>query len=333
MLLEDRIISFETLGSRLKNLTEEAHDELYLSAKNENAWFTADSVKRALDGIGLFLNKSDLEIWLKAYDFSQISPKKIGVIAAGNIPLVGFHDVLCVLMSGHHLMIKMSSKDGILMRYVLDTLFQIAPEFETQVTFVERLNEADAFIATGSDNTARYFEYYFKSKPHVIRKNRTSVAVLTGKETSADFEKLGHDIFQYYGLGCRNVSKVFVPKGYSFTPFLDGLKPFASIANHHKYRNNYDYNKSIYLVNREPHLDTEFLLIRASEELVSPISVLFYQEYTDTNELNDWLSGSAEKIQCVVGAAQGQVPFGEAQKPALADYADGVDTMAFLAGL
>lgn len=333
MLLEDRIISFETLGNRLKNLSAEAHDELYLSAKNENAWFTADSVKMALDGIGLFLNKSDLETWLAAYDFSQITPKKIGVVAAGNIPLVGFHDVLCVLLSGHHLLIKMSSKDGILMRYVLNTLFQIAPDFETQVTFVERLNEADAFIATGSDNTARYFEYYFKNKPHVIRKNRTSVAVLTGEETSADFENLGHDIFQYYGLGCRNVSKVFVPKGYNFTPLLDGLKSFASIANHHKYRNNYDYNKSIYLVNREPHLDTEFLLIRASEELVSPISVLFYQEYSDLDELNDWLSTSAEKIQCVVGAGQGQIPFGDAQKPTLTDYADGVDTMAFLAGL
>ena len=187
------------------------------------------------------------------------------------------------------------------------------------------------FIATGSDNSARYFEYYFKNKPHVIRKNRTSVAVLTGKETVEDFKNLGKDIFQYYGLGCRNVSKLFVPKGYDFSPFLDALKPYESVIQHHKYRNNYDYNKSIYLVNREPFLDTEYVLVRESEEMVSPISVLYYQEYKSEKELESLLSEHADKIQCVVGADY--IPFGQAQKPAVSDYADGVDTMAFLTGL
>jgi len=333
MLLNDRIKSFETLGNRLNNLSTEEIEELCLSARNENAWFVEQNVKLALDGISLFLNKADLESWLKGYELDKLSQKKIGVIAAGNIPLVGFHDVLCVLLSGHHLMIKMSAKDDVLMRFVLEELFKIESVFKSQVTFVERLNEADAFIATGSDNSARYFEYYFKNKPHVIRKNRTSVAVLTGKETPADFKRLGDDIFQYYGLGCRNVSKVFVPKGYNFTPFLDGLASFAHVANHHKYCNNYDYNKSIYLVNRELFLDTEFLLVRASEELVSPISVLFYQEYGDENELNNWLSDQKDKIQCIVGPGNGMIPFGEAQKPRLWDYADGVDTMTFLSQL
>ncbi|MEP3389325.1 MAG: acyl-CoA reductase [Reichenbachiella sp.] len=331
MLLIDRIKSFETLGNRLKNLSSEEMEELCLGARNENAWFVEDNVKLAIEGIGMFLDHDTLDSWLKNYPLDQIQPKKIGIIAAGNIPLVGFHDVMCVLLSGHHLMIKMSSKDGILMRFVLEELFRIKPEFRSQVTFVERLNDADAFIATGSDNSARYFEYYFKNKPNVIRKNRTSVAVFTGNESEQDYENLGHDIFQYYGLGCRNVSKLFVPKGYNFSPFLDALKPFEPVIHHHKYRNNYDYNKSIYLVNREPFLDTEYLLIRESEELVSPISVLYYQQYNDEKELNQILKENAEKIQCVLGGDH--IPFGQAQKPGVADYADGVDTIAFLAGL
>ena len=331
MLLIDRIKSFESLGNRLKNLSEEELKELCLGALNENAWFVEDNVKLALEGIGLFLNQSIIEEWLSHYNLNELEPKKVGLITAGNIPLVGFHDVMCVILSGHHLLIKMSSKDGVLLKFVLDELFKIQPEFKHQVTFVERLNEADAFIATGSDNSARYFEYYFKNKPHVIRKNRTSIAVLTGKEMVEDFENLGKDIFQYYGLGCRNVSKAFVPKGYDFKPLLDNLQSFEPVIHHHKYRNNYDYNKSIYLVNREPFLDTEFLLVRESNEMVSPISVLYYQEYKDKNELESLLSEHADKIQCVVGADH--IPFGQAQKPAVSDYADGVDTIAFLAGL
>ncbi|MEP2512384.1 MAG: acyl-CoA reductase [Reichenbachiella sp.] len=333
MLLIDRIKSFETLGIRLKNLSSERLNELFVSARNENAWFIEDNIKLAIEGICLFLKKSEIEQWLSAYDLEKTVPKRVGLITAGNIPLVGFHDLLCVLLSGHQLMLKLSTKDQTLMRFILDELIDINPDFTSHITVVERLNDADAFIGTGSDNTSRYFEYYFKSKPHVIRKNRTSVAVLTGEEARQDFENLGQDIFQYYGLGCRNVSKVFVPKGYNFNALLDGLKPFDSIADHHKYRNNYDYNKSIYLVNGEPHLDTEFLLVRESEEMVSPISVLYYQEYTSETELESWLQSQETKIQCIVGSSDGQIPFGQAQKPRLSDYADGVDTMRFLCEL
>lgn len=330
MLLNDRIKSFETLGFRLKNIPSEALEELFIRARNENAWFEKASVQLALDGIGLFLNHQDLQSWLSDYDLDNIQPKKIGVIAAGNIPLVGFHDLLCVLLSGHYLMIKASTKDQALMQYIVNELCDINPYYKKVITFADRLNEADAYVATGSDNTARYFEYYFKNKPNIIRKNRTSVGILTGQETEEDFIKLGKDIFQYYGLGCRNVSKLFVPKDYDFTPLLDGLQPFKSVGDHHKYRNNYDYNKSIYLVNREPHLDTEFLLVRYSEEMVSPISVLYYEEYTNEEALNARLQASESKIQCKVGLANDQIPFGDAQKPGLKDYADGVDTMKFL---
>lgn len=333
MLLNDRIKSFETLGIRLKSLSPDRLEELLLAARNENAWFVDSSVRQAIEGITAFLNKSEMEKWLDDYDLDKIVPIKIGLITAGNIPLVGFHDVMCVLLSGHHLLIKMSSKDHTLMRFILDELVDINPEFGSRITAAAQLNEADAFIATGSDNSARYFEYYFKNKPNVIRKNRTSVAVLTGKESQQDFENLGRDIFQYYGLGCRNVSKVFVPKGYDFEPLLDGLKPFDNIADHHKYRNNYDYNKSIYLVNKAPHLDTGFFLIRESEEMVSPISVLYYQEYSDKTELKSWLQDQEPKIQCTVGLSEDQIPFGQAQKPELADYADGLDTMNFLCEL
>lgn len=333
MLLIDRIKSLEKLGVRMKNLSEGEMEELCLRAKNENAWFEDESVRLAISGIGLFLDVSTLEQWLSSYELDNIEMKKIGVIAAGNIPLVGFHDLMCVLLSGHHLLIKMSSKDGALMGFVLDELVKIEPAFANRITRVERLNEADAFIATGSDNSARYFEYYFKDKPSVIRKNRTSVAVLTGQETAEDFVNLGRDIFQYYGLGCRNVSKVLVPKDYNFSPLLDALKPYEPVIHHHKYRNNYDYNKSIYLVNSEPFLDTEYLMLRESSELVSPISVLYYQQYANDDELNSYLKDNAEKIQCVVGNGQGRIPFGQAQQPSVSDYADGVDTMAFLAGL
>ena len=333
MLLNDRIKSFETLGNRLKNLSSERLEELFLAAKNENAWFVENSVRLAIEGIILFLERNKIENWLSAYTLENDLPKKIGVIAAGNIPLVGFHDLMCVLLSGHHLMIKMSSKDGVLIRFILDELFDIDPNFKSQVSFVERLNDADAFIATGSDNSARYFEFYFKDKPNIIRKNRTSVAVLKGDETVEDFQNFGSDIFQYYGLGCRNVSKVFVPKGYDFTPLLDGLKGFEDVIHHHKYRNNYDYNKSIYLVNKEPFLDTEFLLVRESEDMVSPISVLFYQEYDSNDDLTEILKNQSEKIQCVVGNDAGMIAFGQAQQPEVTDYADGVDTMAFLTGL
>ena len=186
---------------------------------------------------------------------------------AGNIPMVGFHDLLCVLLSGHNASIKPSSQDSFLIDFIINELVAIDPSFKERITKVERLNDADAFIATGSDNSARYFKYYFGKKPHVIRQNRTSVAVLTGDESPEQLNALGKDIFTYYGLGCRNVSKVFVPKSYDFKILLDRLMDYEETGDHHKYRNNYDYNKSVYLVNKEEHLDTGFLLVKESTDL------------------------------------------------------------------
>jgi len=285
-------------------------------------------VKNALAGIAFMLEEEKLRHWTKQYDLQPEVPKVVGVIMAGNIPMVGFHDLLSVLVSGHFAAIKPSSEDTFLVQTLINWIVEIEPRFKKNMELREKLTEVEAVIATGSDNTARYFEYYFKHVPHIIRKNRTSVAILTGKESEEDFQKLGADIFSYYGLGCRNVSKVFTPEGYDLREAFPYLESFNEVAHHHKYRNNYDYNKSIYLVNKTPHLDTGFLLVTTSDELVSPISVLFHQAYTSKKELLDILEAKKEKIQCIVGTDH--IPFGNSQRPELWDYADDVDTMAFL---
>ncbi len=331
MFLEQRTNALVQLGERLKSLTEDQLVDLCNRAGNENAWFTPRSVRKAVEGTTRYLNAEALGNWLSKYELEEKAFKNIGVVAAGNIPLVGFHDIMCVLLSGHRLHLKMSSDDQVLMKYVVDLLIDIDPEMADRITFVDRLNNADAFVATGSDNTARYFKYYFKDKPNIIRANRTSVAVLHGDESKEQLSSLGDDIFEYYGLGCRNVSKVFVPEGYEFQKLLDALQGYEWVGDHHKYRNNYDYNKSVYLVNREPHLDTGFLLLRQSEQLVSPISVLYYENFKDQAHLDSLLESHNSKIQCVV--RQGHISFGQAQSPEVWDYADGVDTMKFLLDL
>jgi hypothetical protein len=264
--------------------------------------------------------------------------KKIGLILAGNIPLVGFHDVLCVLITGNHALIKASTQDARLIKYVLNRLVKIDAAFKEQYTFVERLENFDAIIATGSNNTSRYFEYYFSKVPNIIRKNRNSVAVLTGNETTEQLHNLGHDIFDYYGLGCRNVSKLLVPKDYDFVPFFEAIESYQPTINHHKYNNNYDYNKSIYLVNRDKHLDNGFLLVKEDERMVSPLAVVFQEPYEDIRAVEALLSRESEKIQCIVSTvplnvSNQVVDFGQSQQPALWDYADGIDTMDFLTKL
>ena len=227
-----------------------------------NAWFTPENVKRAVTSIAWSLNAADLTAWLSKYQIeSHIGGKKVGLILAGNIPLVGFHDVLCVLATGNYALIKASAQDARLIKHILNKLVEIESAFGDQYSFVERLENFDAVIATGSNNTSRYFEYYFSKVPHIIRKNRNSAAVLTGNETEAQLLELGHDIFDYYGLGCRNVSKLLVPKDYNFNFFFESIQSYYPIINHNKYNNNYDYNKSIYLVNMAKHLDNGFLLV------------------------------------------------------------------------
>ena len=256
---------------------------------------------------------------------------------AGNIPAVGFHDALSVLISGHTLMAKLSSDDAVLIPELLDLLIEIEPAFKEYIEFAERLNQADAYIGTGSDNTARYFHYYFAKKPHIIRKNRNSVAVLTGNESEKDLFALGKDMLQYFGLGCRNVSHLFVPEGYDFTKFYESIQPSDSTyLNHYKYFNNYEYNKSVLLINRTLHYDNGYLMMTENEALVSPISVIYYQTYKQIDAVKEQLASQVEKVQCIVGqdiAIENLIPFGKSQQPELSDYADAVDTMKFLEAL
>lgn len=335
MQLTKRLELFTALGNRLQRLSVEERDQLFAAAASRNSWFTREQCHNALEGIILLLDGQKLKNWIK--DLPQnTQPKSVGVVMAGNIPMVGFHDLLSVLISGHKLVAKFSSQDTVLMQAIVKMLVEIDPEIEKFIQLSERMNGVDAVIATGSDNTSRYFEYYFRSIPHIIRKNRSSCGILTGEETSADFLALGKDVFSYFGLGCRNVSKIFVPKDYDFRPLLDSWTPFSPISDHHKYNNNYDYNKSILLVNRIHFYDNGFVLITENKSLVSPISVLYYEHYSDKEELREKINASSEKLQCIAsksGWFENSVPFGKTQQPELTDYADGVNTLEFLGGI
>jgi hypothetical protein len=260
--------------------------------------------------------------------------RTVAVVMAGNIPAVGFHDLLCVLISGNRLMARLSSNDKQLLPAICDMLVGIEPGFADRFSFTEeQISGFDAVIATGSNNTARYFNYYFGKYPHIIRKNRNGVAVLTGNETEKELKALGEDIFTYFGLGCRNVSKLFIPDGYDVKILLDALQVFEKAGDHHKYHNNYDYNKSIYLVNGDDHFDNGFLLLKEDASIASPVSVVYFERYSAIGKLNDLINGNLEDIQCVVSTDRkihGAIPPGTTQHPKLWDYADGVDTMKFL---
>jgi hypothetical protein len=340
------------LGLKLSHPDAELQDMID-SEHHYNAWFTPENTTNAVKAIGKMLNEADLTKWLSETESriknqesgnskSEIqNPKfeiKVGLILAGNIPLVGFHDVLCVIASGHHALIKASSNDSRLIKYILNLFVQLAPEYTDSFSFVDRLADFDAVIATGSNNTSRYFEYYFGKVPNIIRKNRNSIALITGKESREELFMLGHDIFDYFGLGCRNVSKLLVPKGYDFVPFFESIEPHQPIINHHKYNNNYDYNKSIYLVNGDKHLDNGFLLVKEDERLASPLAVLYFEYYNDLDDAQIRLAELSDNIQCIVSnlplnQRNQVVGFGKSQQPALWDYADGIDTMAFLSKL
>ena len=253
MNLQERKAAFTVLGSRIGQIDPSQLNYLVNAARAANGWFTEDQIRMAFDGIVKMLQPEQLDQWLRDWEESVSPSKEIGVVMAGNIPLVGFHDLLSVLISGHRLLAKLSAQDQVLMNYIIEELRQIEPRFSIKTP--EKLTEADAFIATGSDNTARYFHYYFGKKPNIIRKNRTSVAILTGEETPEELSALARDIFSYYGLGCRNVSKIYYPDHLNLNDVISHFDEHRAIANHHKYRNNYDYNKSILLVNRVAHKD------------------------------------------------------------------------------
>lgn len=312
--------------------------DVFREAHVNNNWFTEEYVSKALDAWGTALSENKLEEWLQGYaHLPSPQPRNVALIMAGNIPLVGLHDLICVILCGHHALVKLSGDDTVLMKWVINKLYELDPSLKDRISIcTNRLPEHfDAVIATGSNNTNRYFEYYFRGKPSLLRKSRTSIAVLTGNETPEDYNRLGADIFTYFGLGCRNVSKLYVPQGYDIAQFYEGIAGYYHHIDHHKYANNYTYHKAILLMNLTPHFDNNFLLLKPDEKIASPLGVMFYEEYTGLAHLSSLIERHQDEIQCVVSkqALGHSVPFGKAQEPGLADYADGTDTMMFLLNL
>ncbi len=345
MELENRIAAFVSLGKMLRKTFGEgnpvaAAEPLRKEADEAfryNGWFTKDFVYHALNALGESLREEKLQKWVANYELGTKTShflKTVGVVMAGNVPAVGFHDFLSVLISGHRVLARLSSEDNKLMPAIANLLLDIEPGFEEFISFTkEQLKNFDAIIATGSNNTSRYFEYYFGKYPHIIRKNRNGIAVLTGEETEKQLRSLADDVFLYYGLGCRNVAKLFVPENYNFDLLVDILSSRKDVIENHKYFNNYEYNKAIFLVNKRDHFDTGNLLMVEDEKFASSVGVLHYEYYTNQAGLRNYLMVNREQVQCVVSGAaflDNTVDFGRSQSPELWDYADGVDTLAFL---
>ncbi len=347
MTLKQRIDTFVQLGEFLKsfrtgikiNTFDSFYDEFRITIEQcyvYNGWFTQANVKQAL------LN---IESWLTVENLSKFTsevvdpkdPKKIAIIMAGNIPAVGFHDVMCVLLSGHKVLLKISSDDHLIIPFLTRVLIHIDAEIKKSIEYAAgKLSSFDAVIATGSNNSGRYFDFYFAKYPHVIRKNRNSIAILTGMETEKQLSLLGKDIFDYFGLGCRNVSKLFVPEGYVFDKFFESVYVFREALNNKKYGNNYDYNRAIYLLNAEKMLDNNFLLLKPDEGFSSPVSVVFTETYSDMNSLKKRIEEHKDQIQCIVGNADldiTHVGFGTTQSPPINEYADGVNILEFLTSI
>ncbi|WP_264521352.1 acyl-CoA reductase [Flavobacterium sp. N1994] len=338
-----KFLSQFSLDINTKNETV-LHNDLYFDtfkdllelSQSHNGWFTPEQVYFAVQSWAEALTEEHLNQWLAAYNLEEVKSKTVGLILAGNIPLVGFHDFLSVLISGHKALVKTSSNDQHLIQFLAKYLITVEPELSNYITFTDgKLENFDAIIATGSNNTARYFEFYFKDKPSIIRKNRNSVAVLNGKETHEHLVQLGEDIFRYFGLGCRNVSKLFVPKDYSFEAFFKAIYEYKDVIFYEKYSNNYDYNKAVFLMSNFKLLDNEFLTLKEDTSYASPISSVFYEYYENIADLQIRLTNEAEQIQCIVSnnLIENSIPFGKTQKPELWDYADNVDTIAFLLSL
>jgi hypothetical protein len=306
----------------------------------ENPWFTPENSRLALQAIAEHLLAPEkLEGWLARYGLPErrVSPRRIGLVMAGNIPLAGFHDWMCVLASGHRAVVKLSEKDRVLLPALREILAESDPEAAQRTEFVEQLKGFDAVIATGSDNTARYFEHYFSKYPHLIRRNRRSVAVLRGDETPDQYRGLGHDLFRYFGLGCRSVTKLYVPRGFDFAPLTESIEHHGDLLLHNKWRNNFDYSFTLLLLNKIPHTVAGPVLLTEDPAVGERIACLQFVRYGDPEEVGAELSSVRERLQCVVGSGPlphwGEtVPFGTAQMPSLDDYADGVDTMELLLG-
>lgn len=334
LTIDKTLTAFAKLGDHfLENPIE--LQEVIERASRENNWLNIENIEKSIKSLSTWLQIDSLKEWVNSYDFKRVYPIKIGLIFAGNLPLVGFHDLLCVLAAGLRADIKLSSDDQVLPKYVIQKLIQFEPLLQDQIQIVEKLKDFDGVIATGSNNSSRYFEYYFGKKPHIIRKNRNSIAVLNGQETPEQLHVLGHDIFDYFGMGCRNVSKIFVPENYDIAKFYEGIAQHDYVKQNFKYFNNYEFHKSIYLINKVDHFDNGFLLVKKDENLASPLSVIFMEYYESFEKLESILENISDQIQCLVteenlNVSIPKVAFGKSQEPRLMDYADRVDTMKFL---
>ncbi|KAF0128793.1 MAG: NAD-dependent aldehyde dehydrogenase [Bacteroidetes bacterium] len=349
--VNERISAFANLGIHLHSFVSQhfplkenqvssfsGFENVIRQSLNANKWFTEESILQSLKGIIKLLEKDKLENWISDYPLQDVNQTKVvAVIMAGNIPLVGFHDFLCVLLSGHSFLGKLSSDDALLLPAIAEMLVFLQPEFKPLFCFTSnKITDFEAVIATGSNNSARYFEYYFGKYPHIIRKNRNSIAILNGAESDEDMKALADDIFMYYGLGCRNVSKLYLPESFDLKLLLVHFEGYEQVKNHSRYFNNYEYNKAIYLINSIPHLDNGFLLVKEDPSLASPVSVLHFERYSGADSLQEQLQRQADDIQCIVskeGQWHNSFPFGAAQYPEVSDYADGIDTLLFLTQL
>lgn len=303
-----------------------------------NPWFIPEFTHRAINAIAdQYLDEAKCKQWLESYSSSNGKPLRVGIVMAGNVPLVGFHDLMCVLASGHDPVIKLSEKDSVLSRFITDEWIKIDPSLASRISFTEKLENFDAVIATGSNNSSRYFEYYFRDYPHILRRNRNGVAVLTGDETPPELKSLSKDIFLYFGLGCRNVSKLYVPDGYDFSGWDEAISEWKYLSDHNKYRNNLEYNLAIYIINRVPHIAFEQLILKEDKMIASRIGCVHYEYYDEEEQLISNLEVRRNEIQCIVSVdpvkGWDHVRPGQSQYPQLHQYADGIDTMKFLTSL
>jgi hypothetical protein len=330
MEIQARIAGFVALGKHLMNQNNPELKEVKQRAQSENAWFLPEFIDASIEQISTqFLNEAALIDWAALYPTipQEFTHKKVGIVMAGNIPMVGFHDLLSTLMAGHIAVVKLSSKDRVLMEYIIETLQKFAPLWKDQIIIQEQLKHCDAYIATGSNNTSQYFEHYFGKFPHIIRKNKTSIAVIEGTETKEELDLLANDMMLYFGMGCRNVTQIWVPEHYNFEPLLDSLKKYDFILDNHKYKHNYDYQLALLMMTRQYYMNTGSILLSENPSPFAAISQIHYQYYQAGNlpQFNE------EEIQCVVG--KNRLAFGSLQAPKLSQYADGVDTLAFLSTL
>lgn len=339
MTLQDRIQTLVKLGEDLGNLQTAKWQSIVLEAAMQNRWFTEKNIVFALNGIREnMLQEAKLNDWLTPYAINEnVEPKRVGLILAGNIPLVGFHDVLACYAIGHVAHIKLSDKDTILMKSLIDQILQINPKAVEYFKFVDRLNGIDAVIATGSNNSARYFESYFGHLPHIIRKNRNSIAIINVGDTMETIKALGKDVFMYFGLGCRNVSKLMVPRDFSLGLIMEGLHEFNEVNLHDKYKNNFDYNIAVNMLNKQEYLNNGSVMVYEDPALSSRIATLHYEFYEDEVDLEEKIKRNFDQIQCIVSSKEKSfvttILPGEAQSPQLWDYADNVDTIDFLKAL